>query len=64
MDGIMNKIKLLRMNKGLKQWQLAFEVGVSKNHISRLERGEQKGAIKTLQKIAKVLGVHVGELID
>jgi transcriptional regulator with XRE-family HTH domain len=52
------------MNKGLKQWQLAFEVGVSKNHISRLERGEQKGAVKTLRKIAKVLGVHVGELID
>ena len=60
----MNKIKAARNKAKLTQWQLAVEVGVSKNHISAVEREFKAASIKLLRKIAKVLDVHVGELID
>jgi len=60
----MNKIKAARNKANLTQWQLAIEVGVSKNHISAIERDFKAASVGLLRKIAKVLGVHAGELID
>lgn len=60
----MNKIKAARKKAKLTQWQLAINVGVTTNYISALERGVKEASLALLTKIAKVLGVNRGDLID
>ncbi len=46
------KIKELRLNNNLSQEQMAEFVGLSREHISCLERGKNMITIETLYKIA------------
>lgn len=54
------KINEIRKLKGYTQEELAEMVGLSPNFIGYLERGEQTPSLKTLKKIATVLGVTLG----
>jgi transcriptional regulator with XRE-family HTH domain len=57
-------IKSLRIERGLTQAQVAQKVGVTKNYITMLERGERKNpSLDIVKKIAKALGVPAGELL-
>ena len=60
----MNKIKELRMNKGMKQIDLAKEVGITKSYLSEIENDKKNGSIEVINKIAAVLGVGVETLIS
>lgn len=60
----MNKLKAARKAKKIKQWQLALECGIHIQYVSQLERGIKEPSLTLLTKIAKVLGVNRGELID
>jgi DNA-binding XRE family transcriptional regulator len=62
MDYIGRTIKRLRKAKALTQKDLAKRSGLPQPHISRLERGIHSPSFKSLTKIAKALGVEVGEL--
>jgi transcriptional regulator with XRE-family HTH domain len=54
-----------RQSKGLSQYALAKQVGVSSAYIQKLERGEiRTPAIEKLQRFAEVLGVSVGSLVE
>ncbi len=55
-------IKKLRKEHSLKQTELAKKSGLPQSHISRLEAGAHSPSFKTLEKIAKALGVTVGDL--
>ncbi len=55
-------IKRIREGRGLTQTQLARETGLPQPHISRLESGAHSPSMKTMEKIAKALGVAVGDL--
>lgn len=57
------RIKKLRRKAGLTQEQLAEKVNVSTTHIGLVETGKRRVSLKTLQKIASVLGVKVKELL-
>lgn len=58
-----SKIKELRGSKT--QEVLAREVGIQPMHLSKIERGRIRSPrFDTLEKIAKVLGVTVTELIQ
>ena len=59
-----NKIKKLRIQKGLTQKQLGEEIGVSKQAISNWERGKNSTDIDTLRLLAKFFEVSVEELIE
>lgn len=57
------RIRKLRKQQGLTQEQLAEKVHVSTTHVGLVETGKRKFGLKTLQKVANVLGVRVKDLI-
>ena len=57
------KIQKLRKEKGLTQKQLADKVRVSSTYIGFIEQGQRNPSINTADKIARVLGVKVKDLI-
>jgi transcriptional regulator with XRE-family HTH domain len=59
----MNKIKKLRIDKGLTLNDLANLAGIGIASLARLEAGG-KAYASTLGKIAKALGVDVAELLE
>lgn len=56
------RIRQLRTGIGLMQVDLAEAAGLTQSHISRLENAEHSATHLTLTKIAKALGVEVGEI--
>jgi transcriptional regulator with XRE-family HTH domain len=56
-------IKKARIEAGLKQYQFADAIGVSKVHISLVERGHSTVGIQLLEKVAKFKGVPVSVLL-
>jgi putative transcriptional regulator len=56
-------VKLIRIKKGLKQYELAEKVGISRYSLSALENGKVKHpSIKTMKKICKELDATPEEL--
>lgn len=53
------KILLLRLDEGLSQEELAARAGLRQSVISRIENGESKPRIETVNKIAKALNRKV-----
>jgi len=56
------RIKELRINKNLKQQELAASCNLEKTHMSRIEAGGQNLTLKMLQRISKGLEVDISEL--
>ena len=56
------KIKELRLDKGLSQLELANEVGVARPAIAQYERGTKIPNLLTGKAIADVLGCSLDEL--
>lgn len=57
-----NPVKVWRDYRGMTQEVLANQVGISKAYLSQIETGKRIGAVKTLQSIARLLGVTVDDL--
>lgn len=58
-NSIGKKLKLLRIQKDLTQEELAFEVNISRDHLSNIENGKYPINIKTLYKLAKFYDVEM-----
>jgi len=58
-----SRIKKIRMEKNVSQFQLASLCDFEKASMSRIESGKTNTTILTLQKISKALNVHVSELL-
>lgn len=56
------QIRGLRKTKGFSQESFAVEVGIDRSYYGGIERGERNVAALNLFKIAKALGVEVGDL--
>ena len=50
-----NRVKMLRMRKGVSQTRMAEEIGVSQTNLSNMESGRTAITIQNLFKIQKVL---------
>ncbi len=59
-----SKITEFRLLKKITQAQLAEEVNVSVETISRMERGVAFPSLKTMDKIANTLGVALKDFFD
>ncbi|MBK7407967.1 MAG: helix-turn-helix transcriptional regulator [Saprospirales bacterium] len=59
-----NTIRQHRKAKGWSQEELAFQSGLDRTYIGSVERGERNIAALNLMKIANVLGVKVGVLLE
>lgn len=57
-------LKVLRMKKGLTQFQLAEKLNVHEKHICKVETGKQNVTLRTLEKIAKALDVEPSVLLE
>ena len=57
-------IRAERIKAGLTQEELAEKADLARNYIGNIERAEYKVTVETLVKIAKALGVRVGDLVD
>jgi UDP-N-acetylglucosamine 1-carboxyvinyltransferase len=55
-------IRAARHHEGLTQRALGDEAGISKQHISSIERGRLLPSITTLVRLGRVLGNHL--LVD
>ncbi|MHB1146956.1 MAG: helix-turn-helix domain-containing protein [Lutibacter sp.] len=53
------KIKMLRAENNLSQFQLSIEAGIPKNQVGRIERAEINTTVLTLSKIANVFKVDI-----
>lgn len=60
----MNKLKSVRVLKGIKQSDMAEMLGITQTYLSRLESGRVDIKLSMLLKRAYILGVSVGELIE
>jgi len=56
-------LKRLRVKKGLSQEEFGFEADLHRTYVSQLERGLKSPSLKTLHKIANVLGISLTELM-
>lgn len=57
-------IRAFRKQQKITQSQLAFEAGLPRIQIIRIERGEVNTTIKTLTQIGNALGIHPKQLFD
>jgi transcriptional regulator with XRE-family HTH domain len=59
-----SKIRIARQRAGLTQEELAARVARTPESISNIERGQQEPSIKTVQSLARELGVPVAEFFE
>lgn len=58
------KVKFERIKKNLSQEELAFNAGLNKNTIWKIEIGKVSPTIETLDKIARALEIDFSTLTD
>jgi transcriptional regulator with XRE-family HTH domain len=56
------KIRKIRLERGLSQEKLAFLSGLHRTYVGAIERGERNVSFKNIEKIAKTLKVNLEEL--
>lgn len=62
-DGMKMMVKLRRIEKGLKQYELADKVGISRQYLRLIENGEAKNpSIEIMKRISQVLQESVEKL--
>jgi len=54
----------LRLSRGVSQTQLASAALTSQSHIARIESGAQIPNLATVARIARALGVPIGDLAE
>lgn len=59
-----HKLKFYRLQKDLTLHKLSAKVGISPSALCQIETGRISPSIKTLEKIANVLGIAVGEFFE
>jgi len=58
------KIRILRIDRGLSQTDLAEKVGITYQQIQKYEKGANRVGASRLSRVAAVFGVSVGELFE
>jgi len=58
------RIRQIRLDKGLSQEQLGYEVNLHRTYIGQIERAEKNISLKLVGKIARELDMNIQELMD
>lgn len=56
-------VRKIRLKQGLSQGDVARRLNLHRSYISGIERGVRNPSLKVIQKVAKALGVKIGDLI-
>jgi|LakMenEpi03Aug12_release.lakeMendotaPanAssembly.Ray.scaffolds.fasta_scaffold21242_11 transcriptional regulator with XRE-family HTH domain len=58
------RIRAIRENSGLSQADVAYELNISPQAYSKIERQADRARLETLRKLADILSVSVVFLVD
>lgn len=58
------RIREIRKEQGISQSQLAFESGIHRDQIGRIELGKQNSSISVLDSISNALNIPIKELFE
>ncbi len=61
---IASKLKKYRLQKGMKQSEVAEKARLNSNYYSKVERGEAIPSVITLKKILGALGIKSSEVLS
>ena len=56
-------LKRIRTEKDITQGDIVRTLGVSRSFVSNIENGKTNPTLSTITKLAKAVGVSVGELL-
>jgi len=56
-------LKRIRTKKGISQGDIVKTLGMPKSFVSSIENGKTNPTLATIAKLAKAIGVSVGELM-
>ena len=57
-------LKRIRTEKGISQGDIARALEMDKSFVSNIENGKTNPTLATIAKLAKAIGVSVGELME
>lgn len=57
-----NKVKVVRISEGMQQKDLALKVGISRQTLSLIEKGQYNPSLKLCIKLAEALGSDLNSL--
>ena len=63
-NSIGEKVRALRLEKGLSQEELAEYVNISQEHISCIERSKNLASIETLLSFAEYFKINIKDFFD
>ena len=58
------RLRAIRLEKGLSQEKVADLAGLHRNYVSSVERGERNISIVNIDKLAKALNVPMADLVS
>lgn len=62
-EGLAQRIRRLRLRRGLERSELAERLGVSRQRVGNWERGGNTPSVSSLPGLARELGVTIDELV-
>lgn len=63
-SALAKRVKAYRKALDQSQFEIAFEMGISMDELSLIEREKANPSLSTLQKIAAHMGITVSELLE
>ncbi len=57
------RLRALRLKRGLSQVEMAHQFGIDRGHISEVETGKKNVCLPLLEVLAKGLGISISELM-
>jgi transcriptional regulator with XRE-family HTH domain len=57
------RLRAVRKEKGTTQEKLAENAGLSRNYVNDVERGRRNVTIRTVESLARALGVRMADLM-
>jgi len=58
------KLKKLRLEKGLSQETLALKADLDRTYLPSIEKGERNVSITVIEKLAKALNISIKDFFD
>lgn len=57
-------IRAQRQAMGLSQEALAYQAGIDRSHMGKIERGERNVTLLNIERVAQVLGCTASKLLE
>ena len=58
------KLRKLRVEKGLSQEAFAAQCGLDRTYVSGVERGKRNISLKNIEIVAQALGMNISDLFE